>query len=220
MAPNWSSSTSSMSRPSSRRSPRSAGGGAISWPFSTTRTIARSAPGTKSRSAARRVRRRPRLRRLARRGLPRGAGRTASLDLPRGGRHDGLSSARGRARRRRRLDRQLGRRGAVARDPVIPDRWREAASGVAIQGAWRALPGTRASRDRRGQDRVRRLDRELSRPGSLRPSAGTLHIPRGPYLGRLAGIPTIRPFEALACGIPLIMMPWEDREGLFDAGRD
>lgn len=48
----------------------------------------------------------------------------------------------------------------------------------------------------------------------------TLHIPRGPYLGRLAGIPTIRPFEALACGIPLIMTPWEDREGLFDAGRD
>lgn len=48
----------------------------------------------------------------------------------------------------------------------------------------------------------------------------TLHIPRGPYLDRLPGIPTIRPFEALACGIPLLSAPWHDVEGLFRAGRD
>lgn len=48
----------------------------------------------------------------------------------------------------------------------------------------------------------------------------TVHIPRGPYLDRLPGIPTIRPFEALACGIPLISTPWPDVEGLFRAGRD
>jgi spore maturation protein CgeB len=48
----------------------------------------------------------------------------------------------------------------------------------------------------------------------------TLHIPRGPYLDRLAGIPTIRPFEALACGIPLVSTPWPDVEGLFRTGRD
>ncbi|HWV58859.1 MAG TPA: glycosyltransferase [Longimicrobiales bacterium] len=48
----------------------------------------------------------------------------------------------------------------------------------------------------------------------------TVHIPRGPYVDRLPGIPTIRPFEALACGIPLLMTPWEDREGLFRVGRD
>ncbi len=48
----------------------------------------------------------------------------------------------------------------------------------------------------------------------------TLHIPRGPYLNQLPGIPTIRPFEALACGIPLLSTPWEDREGLFRPGRD
>jgi spore maturation protein CgeB len=48
----------------------------------------------------------------------------------------------------------------------------------------------------------------------------TLHIPRGPYLDRLPGIPTIRPFEALACGIPLISTPWSDVEGLFRAGVD
>ncbi len=48
----------------------------------------------------------------------------------------------------------------------------------------------------------------------------TLHIPRGPYLDRLPGIPTIRPFEALACGIPLLSTPWPDVEGLFRAGED
>ena len=48
----------------------------------------------------------------------------------------------------------------------------------------------------------------------------TVHIPRGPYLDRLPGIPTIRPFEALACGIPLLSTPWPDREGLFREGLD
>lgn len=48
----------------------------------------------------------------------------------------------------------------------------------------------------------------------------TLHIPRRPYLDALPGIPTIRPFEALACGIPLLSTPWEDREGLFREGED
>ncbi len=48
----------------------------------------------------------------------------------------------------------------------------------------------------------------------------TLHIPRRPYARLLAGIPTIRPFEALACGIPLICAPWEDREKLFTQGKD
>jgi len=31
----------------------------------------------------------------------------------------------------------------------------------------------------------------------------------------MRGIPTIRVFEALACGIPLISAPWEDSEQLF-----
>jgi spore maturation protein CgeB len=46
----------------------------------------------------------------------------------------------------------------------------------------------------------------------------TLHVPRRPYVEALPGIPTIRVFEALACGIPLISAPWEDAEGLFPAG--
>ena len=35
----------------------------------------------------------------------------------------------------------------------------------------------------------------------------TLHVPRRPYVRDLPGIPTIRPFEALACGVPLICSP-------------
>ncbi|HLS27898.1 MAG TPA: glycosyltransferase [Opitutales bacterium] len=43
----------------------------------------------------------------------------------------------------------------------------------------------------------------------------TVHVPRRPYAEKLAGIPTIRMFEAMACGIPLISAPWNDCEELF-----
>jgi spore maturation protein CgeB len=48
----------------------------------------------------------------------------------------------------------------------------------------------------------------------------TVHIPRRPYVEALPGIPTIRVFEALACGIPLICAPWNDVEKLFSPGLD
>jgi len=48
----------------------------------------------------------------------------------------------------------------------------------------------------------------------------TVHVPRRPYVQSLPGIPTIRPFEAMACGIPLISAPWDDVEGLFAPGVD
>jgi spore maturation protein CgeB len=48
----------------------------------------------------------------------------------------------------------------------------------------------------------------------------TVHVPRRPYVKALPGIPTIRVFEALACGIPLVSAPWEDCEALFQAGAD
>ncbi len=48
----------------------------------------------------------------------------------------------------------------------------------------------------------------------------TVHVPRRPYVEALPGIPTIRPFEALACGIPLVSAPWRDIDGLFTAGED
>lgn len=48
----------------------------------------------------------------------------------------------------------------------------------------------------------------------------TVHVPRRFYAEQLPGIPTIRVFEALACGIPLICAPWDDCEGLFRPGTD
>ncbi|MFB2606759.1 glycosyltransferase, partial [Rhizobium phaseoli] len=48
----------------------------------------------------------------------------------------------------------------------------------------------------------------------------TVHIPRRPYVEHLPGIPTIRVFEALACGIPLISAPWANVEHLFTPARD
>lgn len=50
--------------------------------------------------------------------------------------------------------------------------------------------------------------------------ACTVHVPRCPYVRALPGIPTIRVFEALACGIPLVSAPWHDAEGLFTPGED
>jgi spore maturation protein CgeB len=48
----------------------------------------------------------------------------------------------------------------------------------------------------------------------------TVHVPRRYYSTILPGIPTIRVFEALACGIPLVSAPWKDSEGLFRPGQD
>lgn len=48
----------------------------------------------------------------------------------------------------------------------------------------------------------------------------TVHVPRRPYVRALPGIPTIRVFEALACGIPLVCSPWDDAEHLFTPGED
>ncbi|MBV8207210.1 MAG: glycosyltransferase [Acidobacteria bacterium] len=48
----------------------------------------------------------------------------------------------------------------------------------------------------------------------------SVHIPRRQYANGLSGIPTIRVFEALACGVPLVCSPWNDSEGLFRPGED
>jgi spore maturation protein CgeB len=48
----------------------------------------------------------------------------------------------------------------------------------------------------------------------------TVHVPRRPYVEALPGIPTIRMFEALACGIPLASCWWDDCEHLFRPGLD
>ena len=80
------------------------------------------------------------------------------------------------------------------------------------------------------QDALRSLARHGARyrgwlPNSEAPAVfarhlATVHVPRRFYVDKLPGIPTIRVFEALACGIPLVSAPWQDSEGLFRAGQD
>jgi spore maturation protein CgeB len=60
----------------------------------------------------------------------------------------------------------------------------------------------------------------LSAPSVYARSALTLHIPRRCYANGLSGIPTIRMFEAFACGVPLVCSPWTDLEGLFHPKQD
>ena len=55
-------------------------------------------------------------------------------------------------------------------------------------------------------------------PAAFASARATVHVPRGPYAQSLPGIPTIRMFEALACGIPVASAPWDDAEHLFPAG--
>ena len=50
-------------------------------------------------------------------------------------------------------------------------------------------------------------------PATFARARATVHVPRRPYVEALPGIPTIRVFEALACGIPLVSAPWRDVEG-------
>ncbi len=57
-------------------------------------------------------------------------------------------------------------------------------------------------------------------PAAFAAFGATVHIPRRPYVEALPGIPTIRVFEALACGIPLVCSPWDDAEALFTPGAD
>jgi spore maturation protein CgeB len=58
----------------------------------------------------------------------------------------------------------------------------------------------------------------LDAPAVLARASATVHVPRQQYTAAMKGIPTIRVFETLACGIPLVSAPWEDCEGLFRAG--
>ena len=58
----------------------------------------------------------------------------------------------------------------------------------------------------------------LDAPAVYAAARATVHIPRQHYAGAMRGIPTIRVFEALACGIALVSAPWQDCEGLFRAG--
>ena len=58
----------------------------------------------------------------------------------------------------------------------------------------------------------------LDAPAVYAAAAATVHIPRQQYTHAMTGIPTIRVFEALACGIPFVSAPWQDTESLFREG--
>ncbi len=58
----------------------------------------------------------------------------------------------------------------------------------------------------------------LAAPAVYAHSRMTMHVPRQQYNDALKGIPTIRVFEVLASGIPLLSAPWEDTEELFREG--
>ncbi len=60
----------------------------------------------------------------------------------------------------------------------------------------------------------------LSTPRAYAQAQVALHVPRRHYANGLSGIPTIRVFEVLACGTPMVCSPWEDVEGLFRPGQD
>jgi spore maturation protein CgeB len=60
----------------------------------------------------------------------------------------------------------------------------------------------------------------LQAPQVYAQSKLTIHVPRRQYTNGLSGIPTIRVFEALACGVPLLCAPWDDVEHLFRPGQD
>jgi len=60
----------------------------------------------------------------------------------------------------------------------------------------------------------------LAAPIAYAQSMLALHVPRRQYTNGLSGIPTIRVFEAMACGAPLVCAPWTDAEHLFRPGQD
>ena len=92
------------------------------------------------------------------------------------------------------------------------------------------LPGTRATiyGVRYPDDALEALRRAHIQHGGYLPNLCTpsvyasarltVHIPRQQYTSAMAGVPTIRVFEALACGIPLVSAPWQDVEDLFRPG--
>jgi spore maturation protein CgeB len=75
----------------------------------------------------------------------------------------------------------------------------------------------RADLARRGIDFAGWLPNHAA-PAAFARARATVHVPRRPYVAALPGIPTIRMFEALACGVPLVSAPWRDAEGLFPPG--
>ena len=120
---------------------------------------------------------------------------------------------------RSRVDRQLGRRRAHRRTRRIPDRAGRIARRLRRACTACATRRRHAPRWPPPASNSPAICRTSAcRRRSRRPRM-TVHIPRRPYAEALPGIPTIRVFEALACGIPLVSAPWDDSEDLFRRAR-
>ena len=200
--------------------------GARSRPPGFTHAVPRHSPSRRERARRDRslrsaaLRRRAGVRPHARRRV-----REAGLERPRprlarGGRRRAVQAAHdpGRATGAR-LDRQLGRRRAHARAGDFPARPR-ARGRPAARRLRRALSGG-------GAGRCWNVTARATAAGSPNASApevfarhlATVHVPRRFYVTeQLPGIPTIRVFEALACGIPLVCAPWRDDRAPVHAG--
>ena len=97
----------------------------------------------------------------------------------------------------------------LARADVKLDVYARPLPGRGVAGRWRdTAPATMAG------------SRTTTCPPVFARHQFTVHVPRRFYVTHLPGIPTIRVFEALACGIPLISAPWSDSESLFTPGED
>jgi spore maturation protein CgeB len=96
---------------------------------------------------------------------------------------------------------------------------------AALRGAKFAVHGVRYPKDaleRLAQSNIefRGYLPNLHAPKMYTRSKISLHVPRRFYANGLSGVPTIRVFEALASGSPLVCAPWNDAEGLFRPGQD
>ena len=111
---------------------------------------------------------------------------------------------------------------ASARSEIEDFLLRPAASRrSAARHLWRALSRRGAGDARSAMARAIAAGRPTPRaPEIFARHLATVHVPRRYYATILPGIPTIRVFEALACGIPLVSAPWDDAEQLFRPGTD
>ena len=144
----------------------------------------------------------------------------ARLDLARGGRHPRLPPAPGD--RARRATSSGSATGATTSAPPsctssCIEPVRDAAACTARVHGVRYPDEARAALAAAGIDYAGWLPNFRGAARSSPAIAVTVHVPRRPYVEALPGIPTIRAFEALACGIPLVSRALGRRRGAVHA---
>ena len=196
-------------------------GGRFTLLFHDTHHRAVSDPDAITALRSRRLRRRARLRRSAGRGLsPLGLGRPR-LRLARSRRHPPVPpAAHANLAERPRLDRQLGRRRAQRRAARHSCSSRPQRLGLPLDIYGVRYPDARARRARgTTARRYRGWLPNAEVPDVFAAHLATVHVPAPPLCRALPGIPTIRVFEALACGIPLVSRALARHRGSVPARR-